>query len=76
MSDVVQKNDYDNITTRLVCLNSLNEKCVDCYYNNNICYNCYNENRQMMYLMNFREFKDNTIKRFKRMTYSDMYFVI
>lgn len=38
MSTFVNRNEYNNVTTRLVCLDSNCEKCVHCYYFNNICY--------------------------------------
>jgi hypothetical protein len=73
MSTVVQTKEYNNITTRLVCLDHTFEKCVDCYCGHNICYNCYQTGKHMRYFMNFKEFKENSIKRCKRMTYQNMY---
>jgi len=73
MSTFVSRNEYDNVTTRLVCLDRFHEKCVDCYYNRNICVGCYNNRRQMKYFMNFREFKQNSTKIIKRLTFDTMY---
>lgn len=73
MSSVAYSNEYDNNTTRLVCLDRFSEKCVDCYYNRNICVGCYNNRRQMKYFMNFVEFKLNSIKRIKKLTFDTMY---
>lgn len=70
MSTFVNRNEYNNVTTRLVCLDRNCEKCVDCYYFNKICYDCYNNGKQMRYFMNFREFKQN---RIKKMTFNNMY---
>jgi hypothetical protein len=70
MSTFVSRNEYDNVTTRLVCLDRFSDKCVDCYYYNNICYDCYNNRKQMTYFMNFREFKQNSINRIKRITFN------
>ena len=73
MSTFVIKNEYNNVTTRLVCLDRFSEKCVDCYYNHNICYYCYYQNKQMVYLMNFKEFKQNSINRIERVTFDTMF---
>ena len=72
MSTFVNGNEYNNATSRLVCLDRNFEKCVDCYYFNNICYACYNNGKQMIYLMNFGEFKKNSINRIKKMRFNDM----
>ena len=73
MSNFVNRNEYNNVTTRLVCLDRFYDKCVDCYYFNNICHDCYDNRRQMKYFMNFREFKQNSINRINRMTFDTMY---
>lgn len=73
MSTFVNSNEYNNVTTRLVCLDNNYEKCIDCYYFNNICYNCYNNRKKKRYFMNFREFKQNSINRIKKMTFNNMY---
>lgn len=74
MSTFVNSNEYNNVTTRLVCLDRNYEKCVDCYYNyNKICYDCYYNGKQMIYFMNFREFKQNSINRIKKITFNNMY---
>lgn len=73
MSTFVNSNEYNNVTTRLVCLDRNFEKCVHCYYFNNICYECYNNGKQMSYFMNFKEFKQNSINRIKNMTFNNMY---